>query len=201
MLTYGFSWLLFHKASTKARWGTIFMFLRFLSQKKFKFFLDTSNRERDFWGDVWDLGLSSLGDVCNQKKSGLLDRVTSGTLEKKSPRLWWRLRPKKIVLGAFLDVLKTYLISSSELFGDFLLRRLGRFLRLLVGFSRAWFDSLELLMRACSACRCRFSTVNCLGGGGGDVTLIALKKSVSEGRRLVLNHGGRSPFYVMKHIF
>ena len=74
----------------------------------------------------------------------------------------------------FLD---TYLISSTELFGDFLLRRLGRFLGLLVGFSRAWFDALELLMRACSVCRCRFSTVNCLGGGGwGDVTLFVLKK-------------------------
>ena len=56
-----------HKPSTKACWGTIFLFEIFLSQK-IQLFLDTSNRGKDLWGGVWNLGRSSLGDVCNQTK-------------------------------------------------------------------------------------------------------------------------------------
>ena len=86
MVSHGY---FFHKASTKARWGTIFMFLRFLSQKKFKFF---------FWIRLTGKGTSEvtsgtsgyhlLVTSATKKKSGLLDRLTPGILEKKSPRLW-----------------------------------------------------------------------------------------------------------------
>ena len=93
----------FHKASTKARWGTIFMFLRFLSQKKFKFF---------FWIRLTGKGTSEV----TSGTSGYHLLVTSATKkkvgpswsgdvwnQKKSPRLWWRLRPKNRLGGASLD--------------------------------------------------------------------------------------------------
>ena len=64
-------------------------------RKKIQVFLDTPNRERDFWGDVWNLGLSSFGDVCNQKKVKASWSADLWNPWKKKFRLWWRLRPKK----------------------------------------------------------------------------------------------------------
>ena len=106
-------------------------------RKKIQVFLDTPNRERDFWGDVWNLGLSSLGDVCNQKKVKASWSADLWNPWKKISSLVTSETEKKIVLEIFLmfwrrilSLLLNFLVTSCCAGW--------------VGFSDSWLVSLEI---------------------------------------------------------